>query len=106
MHPLSGALPFPYVLARVTRDALVARTGTRMILLAVELLSNTGPLCPSQCLFGTILVTVCLMVWDCLVLRTDPMLSCCPDLLLLFVSYYFLFFFLPRVGCLGLGSSY
>ena len=33
------------------------------------------------------------------------MLFCWPNLLFLFVSYYLLFFFLPGVGCVGLGSS-
>ena len=97
MHPLSGALPLPYLSARVTRGAFVTyRQSLR--LLAVELLNSVEPLCPSQCHFGTILVTLYLMVWDRRVLRTQPMLSCWPNLLFLFVSYYFLFFFLPSVG--------
>ena len=54
MHPLSGALPFPYVPARVTLGALVA-IGTSSRLLVVGLLSIAEPLCPSQCLIGTIL---------------------------------------------------
>ena len=36
--------------------------------------------------------------------RAEPMLSCWHDLLFLFVSYCFIFFFLPWVGCVGLGS--
>ena len=63
MHPLSGALPLPYVLARVTRGALVAHIGTRSCLLIVGLFSIAEPLCPSRCLFGTVLVTLCLMVF-------------------------------------------
>ena len=46
------------MLARVTRGALVAYR-TRLRFLAVELLSTAGPLCPTMCLFGTILVTLC-----------------------------------------------
>ena len=71
--------------------------------LAVEILSTSEPLSPSQCLFGTILVTLCLMVWDWQVLTAEPMLSCWPILLFLFVSYYFLFFFLPWVVFVGWG---
>ena len=37
---------------------------TRSRLLVVGLLSIAEHLCPSLCLFGTILVTFCLMVWD------------------------------------------
>ena len=60
----------------------------------------------SQCLFGTILVTLCLMVWDWRVLRAEPMLSCCRNLLIRFVSYYFLFFFLPWVCCLRIDKVF
>ena len=94
MHRFTGVLPLPYVPARVTVVLWLLR-GTRLFLLAVELLSKVEPLCPSRCLFGTIMVTLCLMVWDLRVLRAEPMLSCWPNLLFLFVSYYFLFLFLP-----------
>ena len=77
--------------------------GTRLHLLIVGLLSITELLCLSQCLFGMILVTLCYMVLVWRVLRAEPMLSCWPNLLFLFVSYNFLFFFLPWVGCVGLG---
>ena len=77
MHPLSGALPLPNVPARVTRGALVAHSR----LLIVGVLSIAEALCPSLCLFGTILVTLCLMVWDWRVSRAEPMLSCWHDLL-------------------------
>ena len=53
MHPLSGALPLPYVPARVTRGALVAHRHS----FVVGLLSIAEALCPSLCLFGTILLT-------------------------------------------------
>ena len=79
--------------------------GTRLRFLAVKILSSAEPLCLSQCLFGTILVILCLMVWDWLVLRAEKMLSYWPNPRFLFVSYYFLFFFLQWVGCVGLGSS-
>ena len=50
-------------------------------------------------------MTLYLMVFDRRVLRAESMLPCWPDLLFLCVSYYFLFFFLPFVGCVGLVSS-
>ena len=62
MHPLSGALPLPYVPARITRG-LWLLISTCLRLLAVEFLSTAEPLCSSQCLFGTTLVSLCLMVW-------------------------------------------
>ena len=62
MHPLSGALPLPYVPARVTRGALVLIC-TRLRLHAAELLNTTGPLCPSRCLWNHLDDPV-LMVWD------------------------------------------
>ena len=40
MHPLSGALPLKYVPVHVTRGALAAHIGTRLRLLALELLST------------------------------------------------------------------
>ena len=41
---------------------------------------------------------------DWLVYRAEPMPPCWPDRLILYVSYYFLFFFIPWIGCAGLGS--
>ena len=58
MHPLSGALPLPYVPACVTRGAMLL-IFTRLVLLDVKLLSTAGPLCHSQCLCGTVLMTLC-----------------------------------------------
>ena len=75
-----------------------------LIVLGFCLLGTIEPLCPSQCLFGTIMVTLCLMMWDWPVLRAEPKLFCWPNLLFLSIEYYFLFFILPRVACLGLGS--
>ena len=63
MHPLSGALPLPYVPACVT-VVLWLLIGTLSCLLVVGLLSIAEPLCSFRCLSGTILVTLCLMVWD------------------------------------------
>ena len=102
MHPLSGALPFPYVPARVTR-VLLLLIGTHSSLLIEGLLNIVEILCPSRCLFGTILVTLCLMVWDWWVSRAEPMLSCWHDLLFRFCLLLF-YNFLPSIGWLcGLG---
>ena len=62
VHPLNGALPGPYVPARVTRGALVAHRYT-MHHLAAEPCSTAGLLFPSRCLSGTILLTPYSMVW-------------------------------------------
>ena len=61
MHPLSGALPLPYLLVRVTRGIRLA-IGTCLVLLTVEILGSAGLLRPSQYLDGTIVMTLCLMV--------------------------------------------
>ena len=78
MHPLCGALPAPYVPVRVTRGDLR--------LLAAEPHSIARLLFPSQCLSGTILVTLCSMVWDCRVSRAGPMHFYWPSYSLPFVS--------------------
>ena len=97
MHPLSGALPLLYVPARVTRGALVAHKHS----FAPPHIAEA--LCPSLCLFETILVTLCLMVWDWLVSRAEPMLSCWHNLLFLFCLLLF-YLFLPSMGWLcGVG---
>ena len=104
MHHLNGALPLPYVPSRVTRCALVAH---RHSLAPPRCRTSTTvePLWSSQCLFETIFVALYLMVWDWRGLRAEPLLSCWLNQLFLFFSYYFLFFFLPWVGCVGFGSS-
>ena len=72
-------------------------------LLVVGLLSIAEAFCPSLCLFGTILVTLCLMVWDWRVLRAEPLLSRWHDLLSLFCLLLF-YLFLPSMGWLcGVG---
>ena len=67
MHPLSG-LSMSYGLCRMCRCVLLVvlwlLISTRSRILIVGLLSIAEPLCPSRCLFGTILVTLCLMVWQ------------------------------------------
>ena len=73
--------------------------GTLSHLLVLGLLSIAEPLCPSRCLFGTILVTLCLMVWDWRVSRAEPMHSCGHDLLFLFVLLLF-YFLLPLMDWL------
>ena len=83
----------------VSLVVLLLLIGTRSRLLVVGLLSIAEPLCPSRCLFGTILVTLCLMVWDWRVSRPEPMLSCWHDLLFLwcFLLFYLL---LPSMSSL------
>ena len=102
MHPLSGAL-----LCRMCRRVLLVvlwlLIGTRSCLLVVGLLSIAEALCPSLYLFGTILVTLCLMVWDLRVSRAEPMLSCWHDLLFL-VCLLLFYLFLSSMGWLcGVG---
>ena len=75
MHPLNGVLPVSYVKVRV-HTVLWSHIGILMCLFAAELHSTVGLLFPSQCLWGTILLTPGLysMVWDWPVLRAGPML--------------------------------
>ena len=82
---------------RVLLGVLWLLIGTRSHLLIVGLFSIAEALCPSRCLFGTILVTLCLMVWDWRVLRAEPMLSCWHDLHSLFCLLLF-YLFLPSMG--------
>ena len=89
---------------RVLLVVLWLLIGTRLRFLAVLLLTTVESSCPSQCLFGTIFMTPDFMVWDWLVLRAEPMLSCWPNLLFLFVSYNFLVFFIH--GLVVWGQSF
>ena len=101
MHPLSGALPLPYVPACVTHGALVAH---RHSFAPPRCRSIAEPLCSSRCLFGTILVTMFYMVRDWLVSRAEPMLSCWHDLLFLRCLLLFYLLRLPSMGWLcGVG---
>ena len=84
---------------RVLLVVLWLLIGTRSRLLVVEPLSIAEALCPSLCLFRTILVTLCLMVWDWRVSRAEPMLSCWHDQLFLFCFLLF-YLFLPSMGWL------
>ena len=82
--------------------------GILMRHLAAEPRSTAGPLFPSQCPSGTILLTPYSMVWDWRVSRAGPMLFYWPKLL---YPYYSLLLFLHLssscllVGIVGLGSS-
>ena len=89
---------------RVLLVVLWLLIGTRSHPLVVELLSSAEALCPSLCLFGTILVTLCSVVWDWQVSRAEPMLSCWRDLLFIFCLLLF-YLFLPSMGWLrGVGA--
>ena len=99
MHPLIGALPLHCLCRRVLLVVLWLLIGTGSRLLVVGLLSIAEALCPSRCLFGTILVTLCLMVWDWRVSRAEPMLSCWYDQLFLFCLLLF-YIFIPSKGWL------
>ena len=80
MHPLFGALPGPYVPARVTRGALVAHRYTYAPP-RCRTLQYSRTLFPSRCPSGTILLTPHSMVWDWRVSRAGPMLLYWPKLL-------------------------
>ena len=103
-HPPSSALPLQHVPERVTRGANYSWCiSTRFHLLAAELLSTAGPLCFFQYCYGTILMTLFLMVWDRLVFRAEPMPSCWPNLFLYWLIFNFSPF--PPVCFVGLGST-
>ena len=102
MHHLSGALALPYVPARVTRGALVAHRHS-FAPHVVGLLSIAEALCPSLCLFGTLLVTLCLIVWDWRVSRAEPILSCWHYLLFIFGLLLFYLFFPSMCWLCGVG---
>ena len=95
MHPLSGALPLPYVPARVTRGALVA---------------HRHSFAPSRCRTSQYLrsfVPLSVSLWWCGTGGFQEQSQCFPVGMIcffFFVSYCFIFFFLPWVGCVGLGS--
>ena len=97
MHPFKRSIAFGVYASRVLLVVLWLLTGTRSGLLVVRLLSIAEALCPSQRLFGTILVTLCSMVWDWRVSRAESKLSCWHDLLFLFCLLLF-YLFLPSMG--------
>ena len=96
MHLLTGAL-ICRMCRRVFLVVLLLLIGTRSRLFVVGLLSIAEPLCHNRCLFGTILVTLCLMAWDWRVSRAEPMLFCWHDLLFPFCHQLF-YLFLPSMG--------
>ena len=98
MHPLGDALPLLCVQQRVTRCALVAHRHS-FVPPRFRTFQYRRTFVPSRCLFGMILVTLCLMVRDCRVSRAEPMLSCWHDLLFLFWLLLF-YLFLPSEGWL------
>ena len=102
VHPLNGALPGPYVPARVTRGGW-SHIGTLMHRLAAEPCSTAGLLFPSRCHSGTILLIPYSMVMDWRVSRAGPMLLYC--LKLLYPSYSLLLFF-PFLFFLSIGWYY
>ena len=111
MHPLSGAegmhrsklcIP-PYEPARVTRGALIAHVH-----------SFAPPRCRTS-QYRRTFVPLTLSLWNDLcdpefdgvglvVSRAEPMLPVGMICSFFFDSYCFIFFFLPWVGCMGLGS--
>ena len=61
--------------------------------IAAEPRSTTGPLFPFQCPYGTILLTLCSMVWDWPVSRAMPILFYGPKLASLSLLAFVLLFF-------------
>ena len=119
MHPLSGALPVPYMPIITCRQLFFSTLQWLFLRCTVQWNSHQQKFLfflflTSQyrrnfvtflvSLWNDLIVTLCLMVWDWLVLRAEPMLSYWPNLFF-FASYCFIFFSLTWVGCVGLSSS-
>ena len=81
---------------RVLLVVLWLLIGTPSRLLVVGLLSIAEPLCQSRCLFGTILVTLSLMVWAGFKSRANAFLLAWSALSFCFL----LFYLLPSMGWL------
>ena len=85
---------------------LWSHIGTLMRFLAAEPRRTEGPLFPSQCPSGTILLALYSMAWDWRVSRAGPMLFYWPKLV---YPYYNILLFFPSIGwycgagCIGLG---
>ena len=91
VHPLYGALPGPYVPARVTRGALVAHRYTYAPP-RYRTLQYIRTFIPFSVSLGTIFLTPYSMVWDWRVSRAGPMLLYWHKLL---YPYYSLLLFFP-----------
>ena len=63
-QPLYGALPDPYMCQCGLHAVFWSHIGILMRLLVAEPRSTGGPLFPSQCPCGTILLTLYSIVWD------------------------------------------
>ena len=102
MHSLSGSLPLPYVPAHVTRGVLVAH------------MHSFAPPCCRTSQYRRSFVPLSVSLWNNL---SDPVFygvglqgfksranfPVGMIFFFFFVSYCFIFFFLPWVGCVGLG---
>ena len=97
MHPLSGALPLPYVPAHVTLGALVAHRHSFAPTRCRTSQYHRSFVPLSVSLQNDLIVTLCLIVQDWRVSRAEPMLSCWHDLLFLFCLLLF-YLFLPSMG--------
>ena len=103
MHSLSGALNLMYVPARVICGASVAHMHSFVLLIC-----RTKTKCRTF-QYNRTLVSLSVSLWnnpsetvfDGVVLAGFKSNH---NLIFLFVSYYFLFFFFPWVGCMGLDT--
>ena len=93
MYPLYGALPGPYVPVRV----ILIRH------IAAKPRSTAEPLFPSQCLFGTTILTLYSMVWYWRVSRAGPMPFYLPKLLYPYYSLQLFFAFSSKGWYCGAG---
>ena len=73
---------------------------TNLGILVVELFSTATLLCPSQNLYGTILMPLCLIVWNWRVLKVYPMPSYWPNLVFIVFLFLTTFYFFSSVGWL------
>ena len=73
MHPLYGALPFPYVPVRVRRGAVIAHRYTYAPSCCRTSLYRRNFIPLSVSLWNDLVVTPCSMVWDWRVSRAGPM---------------------------------
>ena len=82
MHPMSGALPLPYVPAHVTHGALVAQRHSFMPpRFRTSQYSRT---------FVPLSESLCLMVWDRWFQEQSQCFPICMNCSFIFVSYYFI----------------